>query len=197
MGANPGSRLELYAALGLDRRLTDFPSAAFDEIAWLAGLKDPATANDKQQEALSEDAAFARTNRAHDRLQRFEVRLRRFIDSKMTEAFGEDWIKHRVPGEIVQDWHRKREKALSAGEQVASLIDFADFTDYIRIIDRKDNWEAVFKFTFRRVESVRESFQRLYPIRLCTMHARFVTHDDELYLLVETRRILKSMEGSS
>jgi hypothetical protein len=112
----------------------------------------------------------------------------------MTEVFGRDWIKHKVPGEVANQWNWKREKASSNGEKEQPLINYADFTDYIRIIERNDNWEAIFKFTFKRIESVRESFQRLYPIRLCTMHARFVSHDDELYLLVEVKRILKAIE---
>ncbi len=58
---------------------------------------------------------------------------------------------------------------------------------------RTDNWELVFKDVFRRPESVRESLQRLYPIRLCTMHARLITLDDELLLHVEVKRILKTI----
>jgi hypothetical protein len=36
-----------------------------------------------------------------------------------------------------------------------------------------------------------KSLQRLYPIRLDTMHARLVTQDDELFLRVEVRRLVK------
>jgi hypothetical protein len=42
---------------------------------------------------------------------------------------------------------------------------------------------------------VRESFQRLYPIRLDTMHARVIARDDELLLYVETRRLMKAVTG--
>ncbi len=51
----------------------------------------------------------------------------------------------------------------------------------------------VFKPIFKRPMLVQESFQRLYPIRMCTMHARLITQDDELYLYVETKRILKAI----
>jgi hypothetical protein len=57
------------------------------------------------------------------------------------------------------------------------------------------NWNGAFKSVFRRAEFVRESFQRLYPIRLCTMHARLITADDELYLFVEVKRFLKVIDG--
>lgn len=61
------------------------------------------------------------------------------------------------------------------------------------IITKRDNWEDIFKPFFGRAESVMESFQRLYPIRICTMHARLITQDDELYLYVETKRILSAI----
>lgn len=72
-----------------------------------------------------------------------------------------------------------------------SLIEYADFTDYIEIIKRADNWNEVFQIVFRRKDDVQEAFYRLFPIRLATMHARFITLDDELLLRAEVRRIQK------
>ena len=83
----------------------------------------------------------------------------------------EDWFKHRVPHEICQRWHEKREKARERCEREWPLLGYADFTDYLPIITKKNSWNAVFKPVFRRAEFVIESFQRLYPIRTCTMHA--------------------------
>jgi hypothetical protein len=140
-----------------------------------------------------EEAGFERTNDAHDRLQRFESQLRRFIDKQMRAAFGENWIKHRVPGDMRQRWIDKKQKAGEAREREWPLIAYADFADYVPIITRKDNWEEVFKPVFGRADSVMESFQRLYPIRISTMHARLITQDDELYLFVETKRILTAI----
>ena len=58
---------------------------------------------------------------------------------------------------------------------------------------RKDNWQKVFEPIFGRAAFVQETFQRIYPIRICTMHARLITQDDELYLYVETKRILAAI----
>jgi hypothetical protein len=126
-------------------------------------------------------------------LQRFETNLPRFIDQQITMAFGDDWIKQRVPGEIWKTWHDKRERAREAGEWVWPLIAYADFAHYLPIIIRKDNWEAVFRPVFQRRESVPESFQRLYLLRIATMHARPITQDDELYLYVEAKRFLSAI----
>ena len=108
----------------------------------------------------------------------------------MKAAFGENWIKHQVPGPIRQDWLDKQKKAEDNGQPEWPLIAYADFADYVPIITRKDNWDACFKKIFGRQTFVQESFQRLYPIRICTMHSRLITQDDELYLYVETKRIL-------
>lgn len=90
-------------------------------------------------------------------------------------------------------WLEKRQKALDSGEPEHPLIAYADFTDYLPLITRADNWREVFAPIFKRVTSVQESFQRLYPIRICTMHARLIEQDDELYLHVEVRRILSAI----
>ncbi|WP_188527381.1 hypothetical protein [Sinisalibacter lacisalsi] len=51
----------------------------------------------------------------------------------------------------------------------------------------------MFEPVFRRPTFVQESFQRLYPIRICTMHARMITQDDEIYLYVEIKRVLSAI----
>ena len=192
---NPLARTSFYSERGLDPTLTAFPAEAFHQIinfAELKGITAPmARPYDSEWESgEDEEAAFERTNKAHDKLQRFETQIRKSIDIKMRAAFGWDWIKHQVPGEIRQQWLHKQQKDKDNGEPERPLIDYADFTDYLPIITRRDNWKNVFQPIFGRITSVQESFQRLYPIRICTMHARLITHDDELYLYVETKRIL-------
>lgn len=51
-----------------------------------------------------EEAALARTNEAHERLQRLESQLRCFIDREMTDAFGSDWPRHRLPNGKCEEW---------------------------------------------------------------------------------------------
>lgn len=200
---DPLIRTKFYADRGLDPALTAFPAEAFQQSLGIAGLRGnpPAHAEtydlrakiEKDEGEDDQEIAFDRSNVAHDRLQRFETQVRKFIDERMKAAFGEDWIKHRVPGEIRKTWLEKRQKSKDNGEREWPLIAYADFADYVPIITRSDNWEAVFKPVFRRQTLVQESFQRLYPIRICTMHARLITQDDELYLYVETKRVLSVM----
>ena len=196
---DPLARSEFYVDLGLNPALTDFPASAFDQAATIAGIKLPPPPRILDYDPLpereedEEEVGFERNNAAHDRLQRFETQVRRFIEQSMSAAAGKNWVKHRVPGEIRQKWRDKQGRARAEGEPERPLITYADFTDYETIIVQNDNWTNVFKSVFRRKMLVQESFQRLYPIRICTMHARLITQDDKLYLHAETQRILTAI----
>jgi hypothetical protein len=188
-------RRAFYKERGLDVRLTNFPITALLEGLTTAGISTPLP--QKEDVFSAEDSlhevGFERNNAAHDLLQRFETQIRDFLEIRMADAFGADWIKHRVAGDMREQWQDKKEIARKNGEPERSLIAYADFTDYLTLIVRGDNWRDVFQAVFQRRESVQESFQRLYPVRICTMHARFIEQDDFLYLHVETKRLLKAI----
>ena len=191
-------RSELYRDLGFDPTLTEFPSPAFHETLDIAGVVreppplvimygPPVPPSDGEEEEVQ----LERTNMAQGWLLRLETQMRRFIDDRMKEAFGPNWPKHRLPRHLYDKWREKKARAKSAGAREWPLIAYADFTDYVAIICKRDNWCEVFASYFGRPEDVRESFQRLYPVRLDTMHARPITQDDELLLYVETQRLVK------
>jgi hypothetical protein len=73
------------------------------------------------------------------------------------------------------------------------LIHYADFTDYIQMIERRDNWTECFRGTFLNPEEIRVSLRRLNAVRLPTMHSRPLSKEDLLLLLVEARRVLKAI----
>lgn len=195
---DPLARSAFYIERGFNSALTDFPAPAFAEGLAIAGLAEtPPVDGYGHPEGDDEDEeGFARANAAHDRLLRFETRVRRFIEERMLAACGAQWVKQRVPGSLRGAWAEKKRKALDGGAPDLLLIAYADFLDYMQLITQRNNWEEVFKPVFRWQESVRESFQRLLPIRLATMHARIITQDDQLYLLAETTRILKAIADS-
>lgn len=195
---DPLERSHFYIERGLDPDLTYFPASAFNQAITNAGIKRDPPSYDRpydraDDQGTGDDTGFERNNAAHDHLQRFESHLRAFIDRRMTATVGRNWIKSHVPGTMRQEWEAKRVRALDSGEPKRPLIAYADFTDYVQIIVRRDNWREVFESDFRRKALVQESLQRLYPIRICTMHARIISQDDELYLHAETRRLLIAM----
>lgn len=195
-------RADFYTGLGFNHDLTALPAPAFAETLKISGLRRERPALVALYRApvpLSDDEVdeddFDRARTAYDWLHRLETQLRRFIDRCMTEAFGLDWPRHRLPNGMHDQWQDKKRKASEAGSAERPLIAYADFTDYGLIICRADNWREIFRPFFRRPESVRESFQRLHPIRLDTMHSRPITQDDELLLYVEARRLMKIILG--
>ena len=199
IASDPLVRTSVYIQQGLNPELTAFPNTAFEEIlneAGLGALQVPgaeAYRLHRESDELEKEAAFERTNDAHDLLQRFESQLRKFINERMEETFGGAWIKHRIPGDMRDRWLKNQRQA--GCKQQWPIIACADFTDYVTIITRNDNWQDLFEAVFVNKSSVQESFRRLFPIRLATMHARLITQDDELYLYVETKRILSAIGG--
>ena len=85
-----------------------------------------------------------RTSVAHDWLLRLETNLRQFIDSQMTRAFGAEWPKYRLPNGLYEEWLRKQQEAEKESRGNWPLVAFADFSDYERVICKKDNWREVF-----------------------------------------------------
>lgn len=191
-----------YADAGFDLGLANLPAPVFRESIDRAGLRpQPGRLTDIYGAPVllssdDEDAAD-RTNEAHGILYRLEHMLRRFIESAMTDAYGPDWFKHRLPQGKYEAWREKRQKAEQAGKPVRPLIDYADFTDYEQIICRGDNWREIFKPIFLRKESIQEAFHRLRPVRLDAMHARPVSQDDILLLFAESRRICKAIRNGA
>lgn len=197
-----GARSAFYVERGFDPALTDLPAPAFRQGTQVTGLRRSPPPLVREYEPPvpvaddpHEEEALARTNDAHDWLLRLETQIRHFIDLRMSALFGPDWPRHRMHKDIYDRWLDKKKKREQHAVSQWPLIAYADFTDYERIICRKDNWQEVFAPFFIRPESVRETFQRLYPIRLDTMHARPITQDDELLLYVETRRLIRLILG--
>lgn len=193
-------RSEFYIARGFKRELTDLPAPAFAENLEIAGLFDnPPLLIERYYGPpvpipmdMDEVLILGRSSKVYGWLRALETHLRNFIDRAMTEVFGQDWPRHRLPNGLYEQWMNKKAKAERVGSTEYPIICYADFTDYELIILKSDNWKSVFADFFVRPESVRESLQRLYLPRVATMHARPITQDDELFVYVEVKRLMKA-----
>jgi len=195
---DPIARNKYYLERGLNPEFSELPAPVYRDGLVSAQLYDKPVSEDEDTDETED--RFMLTNEAHDQLMRFEYGLREFIDDLMTTKFGDDWIQHRIPPTMKEEWERKaaidKKKQSPKARTEMPLISYADFSDYETIIIRKDNWREVFVDFFQHKPSVQESFRRLYPVRICTMHARPITLDDSLYLLVEVKRLSMSMNQS-
>lgn len=194
------ARRSLYVERGLNTDLTDFPDEAFDEGLAIAGITAESPILVVEYGQLTslfidheEGKALTRTNAAHDYLQRLEFQLRKFIDQSLTKIAGANWPKHRLPNGVYDGWKSKKSKDKGLAVDWP-LVAYADFTEYVDIICRNDNWKEVFEPVFKRKESVRESFQRMYAIRIAIAHVRPISNADVLYLYVEAKRLLETLQ---
>lgn len=194
------ARSDFYVSRGFNPALTDFPEAAFLQCLDHAGLGGESVDIELDEAPSSlatsrEEIGLQRNINCYNLLQRFERQIRHYINDQMTAHYGPNWPKHRLPPDTYKKWVGKKKNAGTNGEHLL-LIEFADFTDYSPIICRGDQWKQIFGTKFERQESVRESFQRLHPIRVTVMHSRIVTNDDKLFLFAETLRLIRAIDQS-
>ena len=188
---NPVVRASFYETKGFDRALTDFAPASFDEVLTATGLE-------LDEELLGDESIedAARAEQAFRVIRKLETRLRNFIASRLEAEFGSRWEKSQIPADMLKSWKEKRASDLERGRAARPrLIDYADFSDYLMIFEKRDNWERAFKPFFQRKTDIQESLLRLAPVRIVTSHAALVTQDDELLLLIESRRILGAIRS--
>lgn len=196
------ARSEFYRGLGFDPELTGVPSEAAEEALDASSATVESILSHRGRQHLSiqinievPDGFPAWMESSYRLLTGFESRLRAFVDQTMRQVFGENWIKHQVQGEVVNKWRERLARDQQAGNVIQPLLHYADFSEYVEIICRSDNWRSAFSPFFVRKESVRESFTRLFPVRNSTMHARPLTQEDFLLAYVEIRRILRAIEN--
>lgn len=198
-------RVELYISRGLDTDLVDFPEESFEEIAGQTGLRPSPPAieisfadpfPEAPQDGLLDADSLRIMRETFSTLLQFEMALRAFIDRRMTDHFGQNWHSSGIlHPEILSSWQTKKAQAEKEDASLASapLISFADFTDYERVICKRDIWKHVFEPVFKRPENVRESLYRLNPVRKAVMHARVVGQVDLLYAWAEVNRIMRAI----
>jgi hypothetical protein len=191
-------RRSFYVHHGFDTRLTELPEPAFIESmrrtsVWRPDLSLPIAPVAQVEIENAEQAVEERMTQAFGLIRNIERQVRVYIERVMTERYGRNWVKQRVPAETLAAWRDKRKRESEEGRRVRPLIEYADFTDYLDIMIRRDNWADVFAPVFKTKDEVTVSFRRLFPLRICTMHGREITKEDYLVLVVETRWLLQAI----
>lgn len=184
-------REQFYIDHDFDTNLVRLPEPAFSQALQNLGLVRPQIAPEAE-EVDEEETLRLRMAQVYELLFRLERSLRAYIDRVMIDKYGPDWERHRCHGngQIYKKWVHKRNLAVQSGQPPQRLIQYADFTEYADLITKADNWKEVFHEAFDRPENVRESFHRLGPVRLCTMHARPITKTELMLASAEIARLL-------
>ena len=123
----------------------------------------------------------------------FEQRLRQFVANSLFELAGPNWIKHRVPYSMRERWNERQEKARNDDRPVYEEVQYSDFMDLHDIIVRNDNWQEVFRVTFRDRDYISVSLRRLHLVRIELAHNRPLSRIDVMDLVTETERIFNRL----
>lgn len=184
---DPIARQAFYRETGYDAALVDFPAEGFEQVLEVTEICPVGESEESEEIAVE----------VYRALRRIERELRDLIVDVLVALEGENWERTALPNNMRDEWAAKREKAIANGEADAPLIHFADFTDYLRIIRKKNLWRQGFQTIFVRESDIQESLLRLGAIRVPDAHARIVTQDDLLLVRVEGNRILRATRRNS
>jgi len=127
----------------------------------------------------------------HLQLDELENSLRRCIKSKLEEISKIWWIE-RIPPDIRKKAEERREKEDLARE----LIQYIDFTDYVKIITRRDNWREVFQQIFKEQELIISKLRELEPIRNAVRHGRKLTIEQKEKLKIFCQDVIRQILAS-
>jgi len=119
----------------------------------------------------------------HSIVRDLETRLRQCIQARL-QSVSSNWWVERIPDDVrkrAEERKSRDEKPWPWYEQKAlSPIFYVDFTDYAKIIRRRDNWKQVFKPIFKDEEIISSKLRELEPIRNAIAHNRELTsHEKE------------------
>lgn len=122
-----------------------------------------------------------------------ETEIRRFINNVLVKHHGDGWEKRCLAPEMYEAWQERRQIDLkNGGNPDLALIQFADFTDYAKVITKNANWKFFEPF-FKEKTHALARFQNLFPYRLHTMHARTFAKEELLIIAGDCQWLLKCL----
>lgn len=132
-------------------------------------------------------------------LRTLETEIRSFVKSSLEKAVGENWWQDRVPLDI----RTKAEERMDKEERIYQWhveedeepMVYVDFSGYVQIILRKNNWRELFKDTFEKEERIKTKLQELEPIRNKVFHSRRISREDLDRLRLYSTDILRAIRG--
>ena len=165
------------------------------------------SAADKQEKLKSEEKGKKAPATSLDAennymiLKELEEKLRQFVSDRSAAKFGKEWWKGTDMSFLADRWKERRimndrTNAGKRSERNESLINYASFSDYRRIINNPFAWDA-FEEYFPDRSWIIQRLKELDPIRNAIMHHTPLEEDDYIRLGLYSRDILKIIDKSA
>lgn len=133
----------------------------------------------------------------YDVLKQLEENLRKIIKEKLSNI-SSNWWKERIPQDVRENAEQRKAKNESPWSWLkqGELIDYVDFTDYAKIITKRDNWNEIFAKIFHNKETLEAKLKELEPIRNSIMHSRNLTSKQNKRLHLYSDDIIGMIKNS-
>jgi len=109
-----------------------------------------------------------------------------------------NWWKQRVPLDTrnnAEARKQEREKPYPGRAKLdRPLHEFLDFSDYIKIITMKQNWDEVFKAAFARQDLVAVKLNEIQVLRNDLRHGRDLPPEDREMFVINARQLLRAIQ---
>ena len=128
----------------------------------------------------------------YSKLKELEGLLRGCVVGELSKL-DNDWWDTRVPNEVKSNCESRKAGRESPypwlSPDESKLIEFADFSDYVRIICNRNNFKDAFERIFRDSAAISLKLRELEPIRNDIAHSRDLKKEDADMLTVYTDHI--------
>lgn len=101
----------------------------------------------------------------------FERELRKFIELKLRDYYGDDWWNEGVSEEVRKKAEKRIDQERKKGRDIKQ-IDALDFSHYEIIIDNSKNWREIFSKVFRDKNATIGHLRTIKDIRDRVVHSR-------------------------
>jgi len=168
---NSSQILKKFAAI---ENYVKFETKIRKTIAISAQLKEEDLIFSSEIPQISAQEKSQSQKESYELLKELEQKLRHVIENEISKI-SSDWWKQRIPNDVRENALQRKKKNDSPWNWVSGgspLIDYVDFTDYAKIISRRDNWNDVFRNIFGNKEELVSKLKELEPIRNTIMHSR-------------------------
>ncbi len=127
-------------------------------------------------------------------ISQFEISIRNFLSTKLSNEFGSDAVRG-LPERILNAALSKLRKEQGVNEPISvrSVLDYVEFSEYLKIITSSNNWDACFVDIFSNASWIDTKLKDIADIRNKSMHSRGLSKHDFEKLKVEIRDVMSKI----